>query len=1068
MDLLTTFIRRPVLASMIILFIVVMGLFSYFQLGIDSMPKVDFPLVLVSTTLPGAGPEEIETELTKPIEDAIAVLGGIDHMNSTSMEGISTVTVMFQLGKNPDVAAQEVRDKVNGILNKFPEGTKTPIVMKYDSQAIPIMVLAVHGKRSAKELTELCRQKIKDDIGSVDGVGQVNMLGARYREIQVVIHADKLTKFGLTIDQVKQAVQGQNFEIPGGRVSSKDNEYTLRTFGRLKNVESFHDIIVKNINGMQIKIRDIGYVVDGVKEARTLSRLNGEATLTLQVVKNSDANIAEVCSRVRGKIEQMSSYLPGDIHLEVVKDSSLPIKKQVDAIMEHLLIGGGLACLMVLLFMGSLQSTFIAALAIPSSIIATFSIMKAMNFTLNQVTLLALALVVGIVIDDAIVVLENIWRLMEEEGKSAFDAAVEGTREIGPAVIATTLSLIVLFIPVAFMPGIVGRYFQSYGITMAVAIFFSMVVSFVLTPMACSKLLKPPVKKAGEKKEPGFLTRILQDGYEKILVWALKFRFLVILISIACVWLGIVLYGKVGKEFIAQEDTGDYNIAIKLPKGWPIPRSSEELKPLEAELLKMPHVRYVLTSVGTQAAGAADDESSDVSQCNIYVRLTDFAERKPYTQFKAMREARRVIKKYRLFRTSVQPSSDTGGSGGSDFSFSIQGDDLDVLYDASQKVLKKLSSITGYVDLDTNLEMVAPEVQVKVDRAKAADLNVDLSTLSNSLKLMVGGDKISNYQDGKWLYDVRLRLAPEDRDNPAKVANLFVPTQQGKPTYLAGFSNVGTGFGPSTIYHFNRQRMVTINANLEDYPQMTAMDDAKKIVSDLHLPSDYNIAYQGSAMWIGQTFLAFALAFILATIFMYMVLAAQFENLLDPVIILTTLPLSIPFALLSLMITKMTLNIFSALGLFLLFGIVKKNAILQIDHTNNLRRMGLSDRDAILRANRERLRPILMTTLTLVVGMLPVALAGPEGATQSPMAIVVVGGQSLCLILTLLLIPVALSYAYDLEKWKEWKIWTVFRGQPKKASSRTLKDKVEKMEQESLEKKKATTYEKKGPGDERK
>jgi HAE1 family hydrophobic/amphiphilic exporter-1 len=1025
MDLLTTFIRRPVLATMIILFIVVMGIFSYFQLGIDSMPKVDFPLVLVSTTLPGAGPEEIETELTKPVEDAVAVVGGIDHINSTSMEGISTVIVMFQLGKNPDVAAQEVRDKVNGILNKFPEGTKTPIVMKYDSQAIPIMVLAVHGKRSAKELTELCRQKIKDDIGSVDGVGQVNMLGARYREIQVMVYADRLTKFALTIDEVKQAIKGQNFEIPGGRVTSEHNEYTLRTFGRLKNVDSFNDIIVKNVNGMQVKIRDIGYVVDGTKEPRTLSRLNGEATLTLQVVKNSDANIAEVCTRVHGKIKEMAAYLPEDVRLEVVKDSSRPIKKQVDAIMEHLVLGGGLACLMVLLFMGSLQSTFIAALAIPSSIIATFSVMKAMNFTLNQVTLLALALVVGIVIDDAIVVLENIWRLIEEEGKSPFEAAVEGTKEIGPAVIATTLSLIVLFIPVALMPGIVGRYFQSYGITMAVAIFFSMMVSFILTPMACSRLLKPPPVKTGARKEPGLLTRILQDGYEKILVWALKFRFLVILLSLACVWLGIVLYGKVGKEFIAQEDTGDYNISIKLPKGWPVSRSSEELKPLESELQKMPHVRYLLTTIGTQAAGEADDESSNISQCAIYVRLSDFAERKPYTQFMAMREARRILKKYRLFRTSVQLASESGGSGGSDFSFSIQGDDLDVLYDASQKVLKKLAAIPGYVDLDTNLEMVSPEVQIKVDRSRAADLDVNISELSNALKIMVGGEKISNYQDGKWLYDVRLRLVPEDRDNPSKVASLFVPTRTGKLTYLSGTADIRTGYGPSTIFHFNRQRMVTINANLEDYSQVTAMNDARDIVAGLNLPSDYNIAYQGSAMWIGQTFLAFALAFLLATIFMYMVLAAQFENLIDPIIILTTLPLSIPFALFSLIVFKMTLNIFSALGLFLLFGIVKKNAILQIDHTNNLRKTGMSDREAILRANRERLRPILMTTLTLVVGMLPVAMAGPEGATQSPMAIVVVGGQSLCLVLTLLLIPVALSYLYDLEKFKEWKIWNV-------------------------------------------
>lgn len=1020
MSFFSTFIRHPVLSVMINLSLVVIGLFCYVNLGVDAYPQIQFPIVTIATSLDGAGTEEIESEITKRIEDQVAVIGGIYFVSSTTQEGLSSVTVQFVLEKDINVAVQEVRDKVSLIRNSFPTGTKDPIIQKIDANSIPVIMLAVYGERDPKEITELCRQQVKDYIQSVEGVGQVNMMGAQYREVEVIIDANKLNSYKIPIAKVEQAIIDQNTEIPGGRITSRLNEYTLRTSGRLTNIDSFNEIIIDQIKNTPVKLKDIGYVIDGEKELRTLSRLNGKSTITLQVIKNTDANTVDVCRRIKARVEELKGLLPSDIHVEVVQDQSIYIEKDVHDIMIHLFLGGGLACLMVFLFMKSLRSTFIAAIAIPISIIATFSIMKACKFTLNNVTLLALALVVGIVIDDAIVVLENIWRFIEEEGKPPLEAAIAGIEDVGFAVLATTLSLIVLFLPIAFMPGLVGRYFQSYGITMAFAIFFSMVVSFTLTPMLCSKLLKTPKKKG----KPDKLTLLLQDMYEALLKFCLKFRWLVLLIVFVTLWWGFGLIQKVGSEFITNEDTGDYNISVKLPKGWPMERTSRALKPIEEELLKLKDIKYVVTTIGTSTGGSDDNEGSNIAQANIYVRMIEYDKRKNNTVFQSMKEARKILRKYKLFRTAVQMAQGVGSSSDDDFTFSIQGPDLDVLYKSSQELLKRFSKITGFVDLDTDLDMASPEVKVKIDRDIATDIGINIKSASSALRTMVGGEKISSFQEGKWMYDVRIRLDEKDRNTPEAIKKLYIASDDGKKLiYLSGIADITKGFGPSTIKHYNRQRMVTVMANLEDYPLVKAMNQAEKYVKELNLPSTYSIAYQGSSKYVGETFQAFAIAFLLAVIFMYMVLASQFENYLDPLIILLTLPLSIPFALFALFITHKTLNMFSALGLFLLFGIVKKNAILQIDHYNKLCREGVPHYEAILRANRERLRPILMTTATLVIGMMPVAVAGPDGAARSPMAVVVVGGQSLCLILTLVLIPVVQSYIEDCRNFRKWRIF---------------------------------------------
>jgi HAE1 family hydrophobic/amphiphilic exporter-1 len=536
------------------------------------------------------------------------------------------------------------------------------------------------------------------------------------------------------------------------------------------------------------------------------------------------------------------------------------------------------------------------------------------------------------------------------------------------------------------------------------------------------------------------ITKLLQDSYEFVLKIALKLRFIIVLLCLACFWWGGQLAKEVGSEFITNQDGAEYNVALKLPKSWSMERSAAALVPIEQWIQKQKGVKYVLTSIGTQTSGATDDEASDITVCSIYVRMVDYDERKPFTQFDAMKQTRRMLDNYKMFRPSVQMAeSSGGGNAGPDFSYSLMGDDLTVLQHASDKILERMSKIKGYVELDTDVNFNAPEIHITVDRPKAYAVGADMAQLSNELMYLVGGAKISNYQEGKWLYDVRIRLDEADRDNIDKVKALYVPATNGSLIYLAGIANISPGLGPSQINHVNRMRSITLQANLEGYPQVQAMNDSEKFVKELNLPPGYSIFYQGNSQYVSETATAFAQAFLLAVIFMYMVLASQFENLLDPLIILLTLPLSVPFALLSLKECHMTLNMFSALGLFLLFGVVKKNGILQVDHTNNLRKQGYTDIEAIIKANRERVRPILMTTLTLVVGMLPVALSGPTGATRAPMAIVVVGGQSLCLILTLLLVPCLLSYTYDLERFREWKIWKMLgiKFKPKEESEET-------------------------------
>ncbi len=1017
-------IRRPVFTIMMVLALSVLGIFSYVRLGVDLFPNVDFPFAVVTTTLPGAGPEEIETSVTKPIEESINTVSGIEALTSTSYEGLSQVLVQFVLEKDEDVAAQEVRDAVSRILADLPEGTDPPVVQKFDPGSMPVISIAVGGDYPLREITEIAKKKVKEPLETMRGVGKITMTGGREREIHVVVNPSALKAYNLSIFQLKAALQAQNVEIPGGRVDQGRRELILRTLGRVESPKRFEDVVIANVDGVPVRVRDVARVEDTEEEARTLARLDGKPMVSLTIQKQSGANTVEVIRAVKERLEELKAAFPAGIRAEVIRDQSDFIVDSVNTVKEHLVLGALLASLAVLLFMGDLRSTIISSIAIPTSIVATFTLMDLAGFTLNNMTLLALALAVGIVIDDAIVVLENIFRHMEEKKISAMRAASEGTGEIAMAVTATTLSLVIIFLPLAYMYGIVGRFLKSYGLTVAFAIMVSLFVAFTLTPMLCSRFLR--IHHGSKNALQDWVDRwndYLRERYGRMVVWSLAHRWVIVTVSALIVFSMVPLAGMIGKDFLPADDMGEFDVNILAPEGTSLSMTDDILKQVEADLRRVPGVRSLLTSIGEEAG-------SGVNEGKIYVRLVSYKERPD--QFQVMSLARRSLAKYTSLRTSVTPSGGFKGSKDKDFDYVISGPDLNKLQGYANRMVAGLRKVKGLVDVDTSMTYKKPELQVRIDRDRAQDLGVGVQDIAMALRAMVSGEEdVTKYKEGDDLYNVRVRVEKSSRDNAANLNALYLPSVKGGLVRLDNLARLVEEKGPSQIERYNRQRQITVGANLEGAPLGDALAAAKRLALEMDMPPDYKTDTVGKTKEMARMLSGFLMAFALSFIFMYMILASQFESFLHPITIMLSLPLSIPFALLSLLITGQSLTIFSIMGVFMLFGIVKKNAILQVDYTNTLRAHGLERNRAILEANKARLRPILMTTLVLVAAMVPVALGrGPGSANRATMAVVIVGGQTLCLLITLLITPVAYSLFDDATQWFNQK----FRGKKTEAS----------------------------------
>jgi HAE1 family hydrophobic/amphiphilic exporter-1 len=1001
-------VKRPVFATMLVMVFVVLGIFAYLQLGIDLYPKVDLPTVTIQTALPGASPEEIESQVTKPIEEAINTISNIDELRSTTLEGVSVVTVQFALDKDADVAAQEVRDKVSTVIGDLPRDTEPPVIERLDFDASPVLAISVYGDRPIREITELADKRIKQRLESVRGIGSIQIVGGQKREIQVWLDAGKLQGYRLTIDQIRNAIRTQNTEVPGGRISQGPNELVLRTLGRIDNVRDFEKIVVATNAGSPIYLRDVARVEDGVEESRSLARQDGKTAVSLLVRKQSGTNTVAVAQTVKEQLAELKSQLPPDIHADVIRDQSRFIEASVHAINEHLIVGSLLAAVVVFLFMRSFRSTIIAALAVPISIIATFTAMRGLDMTLNNLTLLGLTLAVGIVIDDAIVVLENIYRYIEEEGYPPIQAAIVATQEIGLAVMATTLSLIVIFVPVAFLGGIPGRFLKSFGLTMAVSIGVSMLVSFTLTPMLSSRWLKPG--KGGKSRESRFY-QVIDRSYGWMLNWALRHRLIMVGVFLTVVASTVPLFMLVGTDFINQDDQSEFEIVIKTPDGTSLEGTDLVLRNIESEVWKLRGVQHVLTTINGGGTSGVTDGS-------VYVGLTDLTERK-FTQFDVMEDARKLMKeRFPSLRAAIQVVATVSGGNfrNEALVLNVRGPDLKDLAKYSDQILTMMRGVPGVVDQDTTLNLGNPEVHVSLDRAKAADLGVRPEDVAGALRTLIAGEEVSKFKDGEDQYPVRVRLPLEERNRPEKILGLWVPSTRSGQVQLANFVSLDQALGPAQIERMARERQVTLVANVEPgvgIGDAVAAVDQK--IAGLDLKSGYRTEWTGRAKTFAELRTSFLTAFLLSAIFMYMVLAAQFESYLHPITIMLSLPLSIPFALFSLWVSGSKLDLFSGLGILLLFGIVKKNSILQIDYTNTLRARGLERHDALIQANHARLRPILMTTLAIVAGMIPIVLSrGPGAGSRAPIGIVVTGGQTLCLLLTLLFTPVAYSLFDDL------------------------------------------------------
>ena len=1020
-------IRRPVFATMMVGALLVLGIFSYTDLAVDMFPEIDFPFVTVVTIYPGASAETVETEVTKKIEDASNEASAIRHISSISRESYSLVIIEFELERDGAEATQDVREKVAAIRGELPDDIDAPVVSQYDPGARPIISLVVSGDRPAREITELTKNRIRRRLESVNGIGNVRLVGGEEREIAIALDPEKMEAYGVTTFQVTNSIAAANMEIPGGRIDESSREYLIRMAGRLNAVGQFNDIIVKTINGVPVYLKDIARVIDTVGEQRSLSVFNKRRAVSLSLVKQSGANTVEVSSRVKAIVAELQEEMPPDVDIAIVNNDAKYIEDSVHEVLFNIQIGTLLAVVVIFLFLLSFRPTIITGLSIPISIVATFTVMKMLGFTINMMTLMGLSLAVGILIDDAIVVIENIFRHMRQ-GKSAMEAAFSGTKEIGLAVMATTLSIVAVFVPIAFMSGIVGRFFLQFGITVSVAVLISLFVAFTLTPMLSSRFLEEKKSMVQRRGLLAALSRGISAVWQPILkvlsVWntafektkpvylgllrgSLRRRWLVMLVAAASFIMAIYLATFLGSEFMTQTDEGRFFVYVDTPPGTDLAGTAERFNTVDDVVRQLDEVTETYITIG-----AGNDP---VTRGTILVRLTD-KDQRDVNVFELIDSTRVLLSSIPGIKFSIGTG---GGHGSKSVELSIRGSDMKQLVTLVHEVQRIAYDTPGAIDIDNTLEEGKPELQVQVDRKKASDLGLSLLEIPMTVRTLVEGEVVSKFKDGDEEYDVRVRLDEPFRNTVEDVGRILIRSDKeidGIDPFLVPVSRIADITKTSTVGEYNRydrEREVRVNANvLGGYFPGTVTNEIMATAAQVDLPPGYDIRAVGEAEIMAEAFANIFKALILAVIFIYMLLASQYGSFTDPLSIMLSLPLSLIGAIIGL--TGQSLSIMSLIGIVLLMGLVTKNAILLIDFVKQLRAEGMPRSEAILHAGPIRLRPILMTTFAMVFGMLPLALGfGPGAELRAPMARAAIGGIISSTLLTLVVVPVVYTLIDD-------------------------------------------------------
>lgn len=991
---------------MLIMFLVVMGAFSFMELGLDLFPRSDPATVYVRVRLPGASPEEVVSQVVLPLEESVSAISGIQEMTARVTEGSASISVQFVLERDIGQAAEDVREKVSAAMRQLPPNVLPPSVIKADPDSDPVIKVALSGDRPIRELTELADKIVRRGIETVDGVGGVDLIGGRKRQVNIYLDLDKLNAYNLSAQEVERAIKTENVEAPGGRIVRGQTELGVRTMGRMEKLSEFSNVIVKNVGGAPIRIRDLGEAEDGMQERRTFAYYNNKPAIGLEIRRQVGANTVKVVADVQKRLNELVKQMPAGIKVDVIQEQATYIKSSVAALEEHLLLGSLLASIVVFIFIRDWRTVLISFVAIPTSIITVFTLMKVMDFTLNSMTLLGLTLAVGIVIDDAIIVIENIIRHLHNDDLSPEQAAIVGTREIALAVIATTVSLVIVFLPIAFMTGYARRYLNQFGWTMAMSILVSMLVAFTLTPSLAARLLKRP--KPGEGHGEGH-DDFLHRSYLRILNWSLDHRWVIVGISLLILASTYPIYQSIGRDWMPQEDQSELGIYMEMPEGTSLAGTEALTLRMSKKLEKVPGVRGIYPSSSMMM--------DRVTMAFVTVLLHPPGER---ADIQTMGQIiRNEIREFAVARPRLTFPNVLGGRDTfAPIRGMLLGPDLRPLVEVAKQVNSDILKQASLADIKVNLNLNNPELQVDIDRQLASDLGVRTSDVAGAVRLLMSGeDEISTFKENSEQYPVTVRLKPEQRDDPEALRRLLIPSGRQGLIRLDSIAKLERGLGPSRIDRTNRQFSIGIYGNVTPgYSLNEGAAAVQNVIENIGLPPGYKLAFSGQVRILEETTTNMLMAIGLASVFMYMVLAMQFESLVHPFIILTTLPLSIPFALLSLIATGRSLNLFSALGILLLLGIVKKNGILQIDYMNHLLERGVPLRQAIVEGNRVRLRPILMTTFAIVAGLIPTALGVGAGASQrSAIAITIIGGQMLCLVLSLLVVPVGYSLVEGLK-----------------------------------------------------